>query len=101
MVPNDIRDRRRHLHWCVCVIRYEIISRDVVCSGGDRVVDIALAAHDMTGLLRRRFQLRTIGDRVVARIGAKIPSDLEFLATLLCCPGVGCNDRNAAQWIEA
>jgi hypothetical protein len=73
----------------------------VVCSRGDRVVDIALAAHDMTGPLRCRFELCAIDYRVATRIGAEIPSDLEFLATLLGRPSVGCNDGNAAQWIEA
>ncbi len=82
------------------VIGHEIVRRDAPRGGGERAVDIALVAHDMTGPLRCRLELGAIGDRVVARIGAEIPADLEFLAALLRRPGVGGNDRNAAQRIE-
>src|SRR4029077_3067050 len=97
LAPDDVRYRVRHLHWRMRIIGHEIISRDAVRGGGQRVVDITLVAHDSAGLLRRRLELPTIGARIVACIGTKIPGDLKLLATLLRRPGVAGNDCDATQ----
>ena len=101
MIADDVRDRVRHLHRRMGVIRDKIISRDVARGRGERVVDITLAAHDMTWLFRRRLELRSIDGRVVARIGSEIPGDLQLLPALLRRPRIGGDDGNAAQWVEA
>ena len=79
---------------------HEIIGRDAVRRRVQRAGGVALGAHDPTGLLRRGFQLGTIGRRVVTRVGPVVPVDLELLPALLSRPGVAGDDGDAAERIE-
>ena len=101
VVARHMRDRVRHFHRHVRVMRHEIVGRNAMRRRLQRRGYIALPAHHSPRLLRCRFQFGAVGRRVVAGVRPEIPVDLELVPPLLRRPGIARDDRDAAERVEA
>ena len=77
------------------VVRDVILGLDLLGRARKRSGEVAVAAQDLARLSGGRLQLRAIGLRVIGRVRAVVPGDLQRLAALDRRPGVVGDDRNS------
>ena len=100
LAPGDADGRGGRLHGRVGEVRGVVLGLEAARGAGHGRVDVAVVAHDLPGLARGLLQRRLEGHRVVARVRAVVPRDLQRLPALHGGPGVAGDHPDAAQRIE-
>ena len=96
----EIRHRHRRLHSRVRVVRDVVRSFDDLAALRELGIDVATAARDLARLLHGGEQLLLVCDRVVRGVRARVPLELQSLASLERRPRVVGNHRHAAERLE-
>ncbi len=88
------------LHRCMGQMRDVVLRRNRLRGRGERLLRVAVVAHDLARLARGRFELRFVGDRIVTGMRAVVPAELQRLAPLDRGPAIARDDRDPAQRLE-
>ena len=98
LAVGDARRRRRRLHRRMGEMRDVVFGLDLLGGAGERRLRSRLrCARPEPGLRAVASSVCAIGLRVVGRVGAVVPLDLQRLAALDRRPGVVGDHRDAAQ----
>ncbi len=81
-------------------VRQVVLRLDLLRGTGHGGRHVAFVADDLARLAGGRFELRAIRGRVVARVRAVVPDDLERLSTLHRRPRILRDDGDSSQRIE-
>ena len=81
-------------------VRDVVLGVEPTRGAGRRGSEVPVVAHDLARFVRRLFERRLEGHRIVAGIRAVVPRDFERLAALHGRPGVSGDDRHATKGIE-
>ena len=93
---DDPAGRGRRLHRRVGVVGDVILGLDFLVRARKSGSEVAVAAQDLAGLFGGRFHRRAVDLRIMSRVRAVVPGDLQRLAALDRRPGVVRNHRDAA-----
>ena len=96
----EVRHRHRRFHRRVRVMRHVVGSLDDLATLGEHGVDVATAAGNLARLLHGCQQLFPVCRRVVRRVRAEVPLELQLLAPLKRRPRVVGDHGHAAERLE-
>ena len=94
---GDAHRGGRRLHRRMREVRDVIFGRDRLRRRGQRLVGVAVVAHDLARLARGLLELALVGGRIVAAVRPVVPVHDQRLAPLDRRPGVGGDHRDAAR----
>ena len=100
LAVRDARGRGGRLHRRVREVRHVVLGLVTTRGAGRGRREIAVVADHLGGLARRLLERRLVGHRVVARVRAVVPGDLERPAPLHRGPGVAGEHGDATDRVE-
>ncbi len=100
LAVDDPAGRGRRLHRRMRIVRDVILGLDFLVRAREGGGEVAVAAQDLPRLPGGRLHRRAVGLRIVGRMRAVVPRDLQRLAALDRSPGVVGDNRNSPRRLE-